>query len=128
MNNQTNSLPTSEYCWQTWDCFTLAYWVRNQYSFSVLPNLDWLYQKYDETTLPDDFVVQMLGFYGAKVNTTKDGDLAALKFGKAIALGTILNNGIVFMSYSRGAQWLPMEQLQSKIHGIWRLYAVGTVI
>jgi hypothetical protein len=128
MNTLNFQLPASPYQWEIWDCFSLAYWVRQQCNFSALPNLGWLYQRYDEVTLPDDFVIQMLEFYAARVNNAKDGDLVALGLGKAIALGTILDNGIVFMSYSRGAQWLPMEQLQSKIHGIWRLHAVEVIV
>lgn len=115
------TLPSISYQWHTWDCFALANWLRNQTNLYPLPCLEWLYRHYTEDTLPCTIVSQILRHYAARrTDGLNQMDLVCLRFGgNPEGLGTVVNDGVVFMSFERGAVWMPLADVQSRIGSVW---------
>lgn len=114
-------LPTTPYKWQEWDCFALAGWLRSQANLKPLPNLNWLYRHYTEDTLPPNIVSRILRHYATKESELTDMNLVCLQFGKhPEALGTIVDSGVVFITYERGAAWMSLAHIQKIITGTWK--------
>ena len=116
----TINLPILKYQWQKWDCFTLAKWLRTHLLLRPFPDIP-VYEKYTESTLPCNYVKEMLNEYAIAVSDPQDGDLVSLRIGEVSALGTIWHGEIIFMSFSRGAVSLPIFQISGRIEGVWRL-------
>ena len=115
------TLPDKPYQWHIWDCFALASWLRSQTNLYPLPCLKWLYRRYTEDTLPHTIVSQILRHYAARrTDGLNQMDLVCLRFGgNPEGLGTVVDGGVVFMSFERGAVWMPLADVQSRIGGVW---------
>jgi hypothetical protein len=114
-------LPLTPYQWKTWDCFALANYLRSQANLRPLPCLKWLYRHYTEESLPPTSVSYILNHYAVrKIGGLVEHDLLALRFGgNPEGLGTIVDGGVVFMSFERGAVWMSLADMQSRISGVW---------
>lgn len=81
------------------DCFQLACEVHRRLGFGdYSEKFDWVYEAYDEQTFPKGLLVRWMLQNGKRLNSPKVGAVALLPANVGSALGTLVDNGLLFIS------------------------------
>jgi hypothetical protein len=81
------------------DCFQLASEVHRRLGFGdYTRKFDWVYELYDEATFPKGLLVRWLLQNGQRLNEPRPGAVALLPATVGSALGTIVEDGALFLS------------------------------
>ena len=106
-NLSCNDLIGLRYCWGAspcsnsgfTDCFQLASEVHRRLGFGdYTRKFDWVYELYDETTFPKGLLVRWLLQNGQRLKEPRPGAVALLPATVGSALGTIVEEGALFLS------------------------------
>ena len=106
-NSSCNDLIGLRYRWgaSPWantgftDCFQLACEVHRRLGFSdYTSKFDWVYELYDEATFPKGLLVRWLLQNGQRLKAPRPGAVALLPATVGSALGTIVEDGALFLS------------------------------
>lgn len=83
------------------DCFQLACEVHSRMGFGdYASRFDWVYELYDENTFPRGLLVRWLLQNGRRIKQAMPGAVALLPAAMGSALGTIMEDGALFLSPS----------------------------
>ena len=102
-----NDLIGLRYCWGAspcsnsgfTDCFQLASEVHRRLGFGdYTRKFDWVYELYDEATFPKGLLVRWLLQNGQRLQNPQPGAVALLPAAVGSALGTIVEDGALFLS------------------------------
>lgn len=81
------------------DCFQLACEVHKRLGFiDYSEKFDWVYNLYDEKTFPRGQLVRWLLENGTRLQSAKLGAVVLLPATAGSALGTVLDDGAIFLS------------------------------
>jgi len=81
------------------DCFQLACEVHRRFGFSdYTAKFDWVYELFDESTFPKGQLVRWLLQNGTRLQSPTPGAVALLPAAIGSALGTIVEDGALFLS------------------------------
>lgn len=81
------------------DCFQLACEVHRRMGFNdYTSKFDWVYELYDETTFPKGLLVRWMLQNGKRLQAPRAGAVALLPASVGSALGTIVEDGALFLS------------------------------
>ena len=106
-NLSCNDLIGLRYCWGAspcsnsgfTDCFQLASEVHRRLGFGdYTRKFDWVYELYDEATFPKGLLVRWLLQNGHRLSDPRPGAVALLPATVGSALGTIVEDGALFLS------------------------------
>jgi hypothetical protein len=106
-NLSCNDLIGLRYCWGAspcsnsgfTDCFQLASEVHRRLGFGdYTRKFDWVYELYDEATFPKGLLVRWLLQNGQRLKEPRPGAVALLPATVGSALGTIVEDGALFLS------------------------------
>jgi hypothetical protein len=106
-NLSCNDLIGLRYCWGAspcsnsgfTDCFQLACEVHRRMGFGdYTRKFDWVYELYDEATFPKGLLVRWLLQNGTRLTTPRPGAVALLPAAVGSALGTIVEDGALYLS------------------------------
>ena len=106
-NLSCNDLIGLRYCWGAspcsnsgfTDCFQLASEVHRRLGFGdYTRKFDWVYELYDEATFPKGLLVRWLLQNGQRLSDPRPGAVALLPATVGSALGTIVEDGALFLS------------------------------
>jgi hypothetical protein len=102
-----NDLIGLRYCWGAspcsnsgfTDCFQLASEVHRRMGFGdYTSKFDWVYELYDEATFPKGLLARVLLQNATRLDTPCPGAVALLPATIGSALGTIVEDGALFLS------------------------------
>ena len=106
-NLSCNDLIGLRYCWGAspcsnsgfTDCFQLASEVHRRLGFGdYTRKFDWVYELYDEATFPKGLLVRWLLQNGQRLSDPRPGAVALLPAAVGSALGTIVEDGALYLS------------------------------
>jgi hypothetical protein len=106
-NLSCNDLIGLRYCWGAspcsnsgfTDCFQLASEVHRRLGFGdYTRKFDWVYELYDEATFPKGLLVRWLLQNGTRLSVPRPGAVALLPAAVGSALGTIVEDGALYLS------------------------------
>jgi hypothetical protein len=81
------------------DCFQLACEVHKRLGFAdYTDRFEWVYELYDESTFPKPLLVRWMLQNGSRMKQPRPGAVALLPASIVSALGTIVEDGALFLS------------------------------
>jgi hypothetical protein len=96
------NLPTTKFDWETWNCFSLANFIRGVCGLNPLPDFDFYYkEKYTESNCPPYLITELLDEHAHKENTLNNFYLVSMRFRKRDNLGTVYENAIIHIGSDR---------------------------
>ena len=105
LRSHFNDLIGLPYCWGAppWtgktDCFQLACEVHSRLGYGdYTAKFDWVYELYDEETFPRGLLVRWMLQNGSRLQAPKHGAVTLLPAAIGSALGTIVEDGALFLS------------------------------
>lgn len=91
------------------DCFQLACEIHKRLGFAdYTKRFEWVYELYDEQTFPRGLLVRWMLENGTRLKAAKPGAVALLPASTGSALGTILEDGAIFITRGSGVIRAPL--------------------
>lgn len=123
MTTLLEDLPQQEYDFKSWNCYTLAQWIRNYYGLTPLPDFNWAVNQFDnEDDKPariSEILEHNLEKYATRnLDVIKEYDLVLLNIYNKYILGTFVDKHVCVMSLA-GATCVPISRIGTYIDSIW---------
>ena len=121
-----NDLIGLQYCWGAHprdgggktDCFQLVCEIRNRLGLSdYAEKFAWAYCQYDAQTIKPLHVARWLLSSGKRIKIPRDGAVALIAQANSPALGTVVDERLIFISPGESVVSLPLGRV--KAHYFW---------
>lgn len=118
---KTILLPSTQYNWQTWNCFHLANHIRKEFGLSELPDLEHIWKRdyKHELSAPDTMVKNLIWKHCHRKLEPRDFNLGILNFGNADNLATVLDGKIIFIGRQQ-ACIMPLHRVNCYLDSVWQ--------
>jgi hypothetical protein len=93
------------------DCFQLACEVRRRMGLpDYTDRFAWVYERYDQATLPRTSIARWLLQYGSRLVEAEPGAVALLPGASRAALGTVTEHGVIFIAPGQNVVHAPVRE------------------
>jgi hypothetical protein len=91
------------------DCFQLTCEVRRRLGLAdYADRFAWVYERYDEATLPRSSIARWLLQHGERLTNPRPGAVALLPGASSVALGTVTEHGVIFLAPGQNVVHAPV--------------------